>query len=113
VIPAETEAAAWIASQCHHFNMLLSERARRKPPAGLMAYLSDPGTAEGKAWLRVADADVAALVAACGGQPVRHAYGGDLVTRWLRNVAVLGVGTILVVVLWLLSLALRLQLLRP
>jgi hypothetical protein len=36
-----------------------------------------------------------------------------MVTRWVRNVAVLGVGTVLVFVLWLLLRALRLQLLRP
>jgi hypothetical protein len=35
-----------------------------------------------------------------------------MVTRWVRNATVLGVGAVLVVVLWLLSLALRLHLLR-
>jgi hypothetical protein len=35
-----------------------------------------------------------------------------MLTRWVRNVAVLGVGAVLMFVLWLLLRALRLQLFR-
>jgi hypothetical protein len=41
-----------------------------------------------------------------------HEFSDAMVRRWVKNVAVLGFGTVLVFVLWLLLRALRLQLLR-
>jgi hypothetical protein len=75
---AEAFARAWLAKACPNFWKLLNKSACRALPAGLVAYLTTGDVERSHENLALAEADVAALVRACGAERVGHAFRRDL-----------------------------------